>query len=61
MVAGVGFFGVLTGLFARVFVESEFKKEESDIRHLATEIRLLRERIDIMEKARQEDPPDPQV
>ncbi len=61
MVTGVGFFGVLTGLFARLFVESEFKKEESDIRHLATEIRLLRERIDSMEKARQDDPPDAQV
>lgn len=61
MVTGVGFFGVLTGLFARLFVESEFQKEESDIRHLATEIRLLRERIDNMEKARQEAPPDPRL
>ena len=56
MVTGVGFFGVLTGLFARLFVESEFRKEESDIRHLATEIRLLRERIDSMERERREAP-----
>jgi len=49
MVTGVGFFGVLTGLFARLFVESEFQKEESEMRQLATEIRLLRERIDSME------------
>ena len=59
MISGVGFFGVLTGLFARLFVESEFRKEESDIRHLATEIRLLRERIDRMETERSEAPPSP--
>lgn len=59
MVTGVGFFGVLTGLFARLFVEPELRKEESDIRHLAAEIRLLRERIDQMEKERCEAPPHP--
>ena len=59
MVTGVGFFGVLTGLFARLFVESEFRDEASDIRHLATEIRLLRERIDRMESERREKPPRP--
>ncbi len=45
MVTGVGLFGVLTGLFARLLVEPEFKKEESDIKKLAEEIRLLREEI----------------
>ncbi|MEQ1852148.1 MAG: ion transporter [Chthoniobacteraceae bacterium] len=59
MVTGVGFFGVLTGLFARLFVESEFQKEDSDIRQLTTEIRLLRERIDRMESERVETPDSP--
>jgi voltage-gated potassium channel len=49
MVTGVGLFGVLTGLFARLFVQPELKKEDEDITRLATEIRLLRERIERME------------
>ncbi len=59
MVTGVGFFGVLTGLFARLFVEPELRKEESDIRHLATEIRLLRESIERMEREHREAPTPP--
>ncbi len=50
MVAGVGLFGVLTGLFARIFVEPELKIEAADILALTAEIRLLRERIERMEK-----------
>ncbi len=46
MVTGVGLFGVLTGLFARLFIDSELKKEESDIAKLAGEIRLLREQVE---------------
>lgn len=46
MVTGVGLFGVLTGLFARLLVEPDLKKEESDIRKLAEEIRLLRQEIE---------------
>lgn len=57
MITGVGFFGVLTGLFARLFVQPEFRREDSDIRHLATEIRLLRKKIERME-SKSEKPPD---
>ncbi len=50
MVVGVGLFGVLTGLFARLFLESDIKKEDTDIAELAREVRLLRERIEQMDK-----------
>lgn len=50
MVVGVGLFGVLTGLFARIFVEPDLKKEDSDIAQLAAEIRLLRGKIESLEK-----------
>jgi voltage-gated potassium channel len=50
MVTGVGLFGVLTGLFARLFLESDRRKEETDLSALAHEIRLLRERMDRMDK-----------
>ena len=56
MVVGVGLFGVLTGLFARLFVDPELRREDSDIQKLATEIRLLRERMERMEKERHEPP-----
>lgn len=46
MVTGVGCFGVLTGLFARLLVDPDSKKEETDIRKLTEEIRLLREVIE---------------
>ena len=59
MVAGVGLFGVLTGLFARLLVEPELKKDESDIRKLAEEIRRLREEIEKPERPNCEHPPDP--
>ncbi len=59
MVTGVGLFGVLTGLFARMFVEPDLKKEESDIRKLSAEIRLLREKIEQMERRNCEHPPEP--
>ena len=57
MVTGVGLFGVLTGLFARLFVEPDFKREDADITNLAMEIRLLRERIEKMESVRAPIPP----
>ena len=57
MVAGVGLFGVLTGLFARLFIEPDLKKEDADISKLAMEIRLLRERIEKMESVRAPIPP----
>jgi voltage-gated potassium channel len=42
MVVGVGLFGVLTGLFARLFVEPELKKEGADINLVLDELRELR-------------------
>ena len=41
-------------LFARLFVDPDLRREDSDIRALAAEIRLLRERIEQMEKERRE-------
>ncbi len=55
MVTGVGLFGVLTGLFERLFVEPALRREDSDIQLLATEIRLLRERIERMEEERRDE------
>jgi len=49
MITGVGLFGVLTGLFARFFVEPELKREETDIKELTAEIRHLRERLEKLE------------
>ena len=59
MVTGVGLFGVLTGLFARLLVEPELKKEESDIRMLAEEVRLLRQQLDQVQIGDRKRPPDP--
>lgn len=56
MVTGVALFGVLTGLFARVFMEPDLKKEDADIARLTAEIGLLRERIDRMEAERTSSP-----
>lgn len=50
MVTGVGLFGVLTGLFARLFVEPEIKKEDADIVKLMEEMRLLREQVEVIGK-----------
>jgi voltage-gated potassium channel len=50
MVTGVALFGVLTGLFVRLFMETEMKKEDTDINRLAQEVRLLREQIDRMQR-----------
>ena len=50
MVTGVGLFGVLTGLFARFFVEPDLKKDDTEIKQLITEVRLLRERLESIEK-----------
>ncbi len=49
MITGVALFGVLTGLFARIFVEPSFKREDSEIAELAAEIQLLRGKIERME------------
>ena len=60
MVTGVGLFGVLTGLFARLFMGPDMKREDADISALTKEIRLLRERIGRMEKKPGNDAPSPQ-
>jgi voltage-gated potassium channel len=59
MVAGVGLFGVLTGLFARLFLESQWKSDESDLGKLTTEIRLLREKIEQLEQRQSNQSPRP--
>lgn len=51
MIAGISLFGVLTGLFARLFVEPELRKEDSDIQLLTREVRLLREKIERLENS----------
>jgi voltage-gated potassium channel len=58
MVTGVGLFGVLTGLFARLFMGPDLKKEDADISKLAMEIRRLGERIEKMESAHAPIPPE---
>ena len=49
MVVGVGLFGVLTGLFASIFVEPDIKREDADIKSLAEETRKLRELVERLE------------
>lgn len=50
MIAGVSLFGVITGLFARMLVEPDLQKEDSDIRKLTEEVRRLREKIELMDR-----------
>jgi len=50
MLLGIGLFGVLTGLFARLLVEPDSKREETEIAELTKEVRLLRERLEQREK-----------
>jgi voltage-gated potassium channel len=45
MVVGVGLFGVLTGLFARLFVEPDLRREDEDIKDVLVELRLLRKEV----------------
>jgi len=45
MINGVLLFGVVTGLFARLFMEQEFGKEDVELKHLAEEVHQLREEI----------------
>jgi len=46
MIMGVGLFGVLTGLFARFFLETDLKREDADLAVLTAEVQALRERLD---------------
>ncbi len=54
MITGVGLFGVLTGLFARLFVEPDLKKDDDAIAALAVEVRRLRERLEHTQPERRE-------
>ena len=49
MVAGISLFGVFTGIFARLFIEPEVRREDTSIQVLVEEVRLLRARIEQME------------
>lgn len=51
MIAGISLFGVLTGLFAKLFVEPELQREGIDIESLTREIRILREKIEALERS----------
>lgn len=50
MTAGVGLFGTFTGFVASFFMEAEQEQEEAEIKALAREVRLLREKIEGLEK-----------
>ncbi len=50
MVAGVGLFGTFTGYIANFFVEDEQEEKENDVQILVSEVRLLRQKIEEMEK-----------
>jgi voltage-gated potassium channel len=50
MTAGVGLFGTFTAFVASFFMEVQQKKEESEINKLIEEVRLLREKIELLEK-----------
>lgn len=50
MIAGVGLFGTFTGYVANFFVEEEQEKEQGDIKELVKEIKLLRQKVEALEK-----------
>jgi voltage-gated potassium channel len=49
MVVGIGLFGVLTGLFAKVFMETEIQEETTEIAQLSTEVKALREQVQALQ------------
>ncbi|MEN3943189.1 ion transporter [Prosthecobacter sp. SYSU 5D2] len=50
MITGVGLFGVLTGLFARFFVEPELKRDDGEMKELLNEMRQMRLRLESIER-----------
>ena len=50
MVAGVGLFGTFTGFIARLFVEPDIKREESEVHELTQQLRALREEIRMIDR-----------
>lgn len=57
MIAGVGLFGVLTGLFARLFIGPDLKQEDATIESITAEVRLLRKRLDEIQQQRRDSAP----
>jgi len=49
MTAGVGLFGTFTAYVATFFLEAEHKQEESEIRQLLREVRVLRSKLEAIE------------
>lgn len=50
MITGVGIFGVLTGLFARFFVEPEMKQDEVNLGKVLEEMRLMRAELEALRR-----------
>ncbi len=50
MIAGVGLFGVLTGIFARLFVEPQLQREDFEIKELIAETKRLRDAVERLER-----------
>jgi voltage-gated potassium channel len=50
MTAGVGLFGTFTAYVATFFLEAEQKKEEGEIQQLIREVRLLRSKLEAIER-----------
>lgn len=49
MIAGVALFGTFTGFVASLFVEPDFKREESEVHALAQQIKSLRRELQSMD------------
>jgi voltage-gated potassium channel len=50
MVVGIGLFGAFTGLVSSLLVEAGQKKEEKELQLLLKEVRLMREKMESLEK-----------
>jgi voltage-gated potassium channel len=57
MVTGVGLFGVLTGIFARLFVEPDIRSDSVETQAMVAEMRKLSEKIERLEKSIEAAPP----
>jgi hypothetical protein len=53
MAAGVCLFGCITAYIATVFLEPLQKTEESEVRQVLDEMRLLREKVEALETSHQ--------
>jgi voltage-gated potassium channel len=50
MTAGVGLFGTFTAYVATFFLEAEHKKEDSELKQLLEEVRLLKAKMEAIER-----------